>query len=434
MRPLCVVVALTVVALATAHAAHAGEPVPVERIAYGTHQGDAVCIADAKTLAQACINLPEPAYVDNIAWSPDGKLIAAVGQTYRTDPVRFIPRLFLISADATALPGTDGPVRLVGRDDAGVGAPAWAPDGSFVYVATPTHLLGLEIATGLEKYLATWPAGAGFGTGGVSPDGTKIVIDMADANGQTVMALLSLTDSSVRVIREFGVRGAAFGGATWSPDGSRILFTSLHDEILPDGAHALASQIYTIAADGSDERLLYTGEPTGVFLHARYSPDGSRIALEGFANGQLDVFIIDVSGENVRNVTNSSLEAREPQWSPDGRTLLYRDATCNCLRTIDVDDPAAEPRDLFQGLTAAWAPVPRPLPAGSEPPLLPVPATPTGDATPRRGLDDAAVGIIGPETGTGSPSDGASGVTHFALSLLMVGVLAAALGISPRRT
>jgi hypothetical protein len=136
----------------------------------------------------------------------------------------------------------------------------------------------------------------------------------------------------------------------------------------------------------------------------------------------------------VRNVTNSSLEAREPQWSPDGRTLLYRDATCNCLRTIDVDDPAAEPRDLFQGLTAAWAPVPGPLPAGSEPPLLPVPATPTGDATPRRGLDDAAVGIIGPETGTGSPSDGACGVTHFALSLLVVGVLAAALGISPRRT
>lgn len=433
MKPLCAALALFAAALALAPVAHAGERLQVQRIAYGTHQGDAVCIVDAATLAQACIKLPKPAYIDGIAWSPDGRFIAAVGQTYRTDPVRFVPRLYLISADGSALPGTDSAARILGNDDVGVGAPAWAPDGSYVYVATPTHLLGLEMATGVEKYLATWPAGAGFGTGGVSPDGTKIVIDMADPNGETVMALFSLHDSSLRTIREFGVRGAAFGGAAWSPDGSRILFTSLHDEVLPDGAHALASRIYTVAADGSDERLLYTGEPTGVFLHARYSPDGSRIAFEGFANGQLDVFVMDALGGNVRNVTNSSLEAREPQWSPDGRTLLYRDATCNCLRTTNVDDAAAEPRDMFQGLTAAWAPVPGVLPEGGAPPLPPIPATPVGDLTPGPTLDGMPVGIVGPDTGTGSAHAAAPGAVTLALSLLVLGILAAAFGVLPRR-
>jgi Tol biopolymer transport system component len=428
---LCAAVALSVAALVLPPFAHAAEPAQVQRIAYGTNLGDALCIADAATRQQACIKLPEPAYIDAMAWSPDGRFVAAVGQTYRTDPTRFVPRL--MSADGSALPGTASPAEIIGRDDEGVGAPAWAPDGSYVYAATPTHLLGLEINTGIEKYLATWPAGAGFGTGAVSPDGTKIVVNIVDPNGETVMALFSLADSSVQVIRESGVRGAAFGGAAWSPDGSRILFTSLHDVTLPDGAHALASRIYTISPDGSDEQLLYTGEPTGAFLHARYSPDGSRIALEGFAGGHLDVFVMPASGGDVRNVTNSSLEAREPQWSPDGKTLLYLDATCNCLRAIDIDEPAAEPRDMFQGLAAAWSPVAGPLPAGSEPSLRPVPTTPPGDARPGHGLGDTPAGVIGPNTGTGSSHDDPWDV-ELAPILLVLGVGSAAFGVLLRRT
>jgi len=424
MRKLCAAVALTAAALALPMVTRAAEAVEVQRIAYGANLGDAVCIANPATREQACIKLPEPAYIDTLAWSPDGRFIAAVGGTYRTDPVRFVPRLFVISADGSALPGTDSPARIIGGEDAAVaGAPAWAPDASYVYAATPTHLLALEMNTGTEKYLATWPAGAEFGPEAVSPDGTAIVITMA--RPAAVMALFSLVDSSVQVIRE---SAAVFGNVAWSPDGSRILFTSMDDVTLADGAHALASRIYTVSPDGSDEQLLYTGEPTGAFLRARYSPDGSRIALEGFAGGHLDVFVMAASGGNMRNVTKSTLEARDPQWSPDARTLLYRDATCNCLRTIDVDDPAAEPRDAFQGLAGAWAPLPGPLPAESAPPLSPVPATPRGDATPDIGLADGTIGVIGPNTGTGSSQEAPSDAV-LASILLGLGVAVVAFGV-----
>jgi Tol biopolymer transport system component len=67
--------------------------------------------------------------------------------------------------------------------------------------------------------------------------------------------------------------------------------------------------------------------------YAALSPDGRRIAFIGrwgritdeFVDYQ-DVFTMCVDGSHLRRVTNSPLQGTvygEPQWSPDGRKLLY---------------------------------------------------------------------------------------------------------------
>jgi TolB protein len=121
--------------------------------------------------------------------------------------------------------------------------------------------------------------------------------------------------------------------ATFSPQGDRIVFTSVRDGDL---------DLYSMAPDGSDvvrltDRLGYDG---GAF----YSPDGSQIIWrahypeEGSAEaedylslldqgllrpGELEVWVMDADGSNQRQVTHVGGANFAPYWHPDGNRILF---------------------------------------------------------------------------------------------------------------
>lgn len=75
--------------------------------------------------------------------------------------------------------------------------------------------------------------------------------------------------------------------------------------------------IYTMRADGSRTQLLYNSDEED--RDAAWSPDGSMIA---FIRGS-NIWVIDRTGENARQITPGPGQAREPSWSPDGTKLVY---------------------------------------------------------------------------------------------------------------
>jgi len=98
------------------------------------------------------------------------------------------------------------------------------------------------------------------------------------------------------------------------------------------------------------------------------SPDGKRIAFASRLGKQEDLFIADVDGKHVRQLTNDAAKDRDVRWSSDGRTLYFmsnRDSDAWWIWSIDADgsgltrvsDEAEAKRLGFQNLLT---PVPSP--------------------------------------------------------------------------
>jgi Tol biopolymer transport system component len=117
-----------------------------------------------------------------------------------------------------------------------------------------------------------------------------------------------------------------------SPDGTKIVFTSLKDGDL---------EIYTMNADGSDVRRLTT--TPGYDGGAWWSPDGSRIVYrahhpadtaelrqhqELLAQGlvrpsRVELWMMNADGSGQRQVTALGGANFGPSWSPDGSKIVF---------------------------------------------------------------------------------------------------------------
>ena len=285
----------------------------------------------------------------NPRYAPTGHIVYGVGGTLRA-----------VGFDLDNLEVTTDPVPVLDgviTKDSGAANFGMSQSGSLAYVAGPEQ--GGVVRTlvwvdreGREEALAAEPRA--YGNPRVSPDGTRLTVDVYDQEGdiwiwhfarETLTRLTfdpapdfrpAWTPDGLQVafgsLRD-GIRSTFWKAAdgtgtverliestnvaiplTFSPDGTQLVFYERHPET------GLDLHVRSMDADGTSGPLLVTefGE-----LNAEISPDGHWLAYQSDASGQNEIYVRPFPNVDDGRWQISRGGGTKPLWGPDGRELFY---------------------------------------------------------------------------------------------------------------
>ncbi len=327
------------------------------------------------------------AYERTPEWSPDGTKIAFISQQGTG-----YDKVWVMNANGS------------GQAQLTTGAsldynPKWSPDGTkLAYTSNGGYEIGVINADGTNQHTATssndwwseFPIWAPDSNRiafishcpyGCSPAVYNDEIFVVNADG-TNLARLTSND-------------AGEGGHAWTPDGSKITFTSWRDgnaEVYvmnADGTgqtnltnnlageyggatspagnkiaflsdrNSLGNEIFSMRADGTGRKML-TGSGLEDYAPV-WSPDGTKLAYSaGITYGPHDIYVMKPDGTGQTNITNNAAGDYGPAWSPDGSKIAFvSDRDGNQEIYVMNADGTAQTRltnHSAQDFGAAWSP------------------------------------------------------------------------------
>ncbi|MBI4425088.1 MAG: PD40 domain-containing protein [Elusimicrobia bacterium] len=251
--------------------------------------------------------------------------------------------LYLIDYDGEGLRRltADGTITLL---------PRWSPDGKRLaytsYKRGNPDLIEMNLEKGTSRVLS---ARQGLNlAGGFSADGRQLVLTLSQQKNPNIYQL-DTADLSVKALTShFGVESSP----TFSPDGGQVAFAS--DRSGNPQIHLLD------VATGRIKRLTrmnWCDSPA-------WSPTGEWILFSGRANAKdpMDIFIVDVTGAHIRQLTHGEGSNEDPAWSPDGRFIAFTSSRGGGRRrrlyVMDADGSAPRLAADIPGrsFTPSWSP------------------------------------------------------------------------------
>jgi Tol biopolymer transport system component len=126
----------------------------------------------------------------------------------------------------------------------------------------------------------------------------------------------------------------------WDPDGKQISYTVNGD-------------LYIMDADGTNQTNL-TSQPGPYIYEFDWSKDGTKITFRGESGGQ-NIYVINIDGTGLINLTNSSTVDLDPKWSPNNNQIAYSCGIDICVMDDDGSNVQNLTNSLFSDMYPSWS-------------------------------------------------------------------------------
>jgi Tol biopolymer transport system component len=212
----------------------------------------------------------------------------------------------------------------------GAELPRWSPDGRLIlfdsdYARTPKSVISLFTIKPDGSGLKRLPLVTGLfnGEGTWSPDGENVAYTFDESNVPAHQQGIEVAQSDgsfpyalSRVEHAFELEGKP----AWSPSGNWIAFTEYFGEN--------QSEIIKVRDVGGNPTPLTPFDLNAD--NATWSPDGTRVIFnshERATKGEnANLYTVGVDGKHLVQITHygGGLQARAANWSPDGTEIVYQ--------------------------------------------------------------------------------------------------------------
>lgn len=146
-----------------------------------------------------------------------------------------------------------------------------------------------------------------------TPDGTKITF-LSKKNNISQIKVIGVNGENLTTLMEDSYY---ISNISWSPDGNKLILQSIENK---------KANIYSINSNGTDKKQLTNSDNN---TNPLFSPDGKNISfivneLNEYGNIiRNDIYIMDVEGKNIKQLTDSSTFKYSLKWSSDSSQILF---------------------------------------------------------------------------------------------------------------
>lgn len=180
-----------------------------------------------------------------------------------------------------------------------------------------------------------------------SPDGRTIAFASNQARDHAADTDIYTMDINGKKVKRLTNKGGNNSTPAWSPDGEWIAFRSTQDGI---------GGIHVMTAEGEKQRALTQVAAT----NPTWAPTGKQICVSSENLGgvaTLTLFIVDIDGKKVQKLTNGTHISDEPNWSPDGTSIVHVSVRDGSKALYLIKAAGGDARQLTEHLGQDFSPV-----------------------------------------------------------------------------